>query len=107
MRSAATPQPLLLLLILTFCSFSSFNVGFVAASESSVGENTFTPKGYLMRYWKKQISNDLLKPEFLLEKASLLSASQYALKHSVLFSSTIHTNPHQSQIFILLIEGRK
>ncbi|KAL8463001.1 hypothetical protein ACS0TY_033852 [Phlomoides rotata] len=79
MRSAVAPQPLLLLLILTFCSFSSFNVGFVAASESSVGENTFTPKGYLMRYWKKQISNDLLKPEFLLEKASPLSASQYAV----------------------------
>ncbi|KAL8519046.1 hypothetical protein ACS0TY_010116 [Phlomoides rotata] len=91
MRSAAAPPPLLLLLILTFCSFSSFNVGFAAASESSAGENPFTPKGYLMRYWKKQISNDLPKPEFLLEKASPLSASQYAVFSKLADQNTLST----------------
>ncbi|KAK4402791.1 Polygalacturonase-1 non-catalytic subunit beta [Sesamum angolense] len=49
-----------------------------AAGESNAGENPFTPKGYVMRYWKKQISNDLPKPEFLLKKASPLNAAQYA-----------------------------
>ncbi|KAG8366127.1 hypothetical protein BUALT_Bualt17G0043500 [Buddleja alternifolia] len=47
-------------------------VGFAVAGET----NPFTPKGYLMRYWKKQISNDL--PEFLLNKASPLTAAEYA-----------------------------
>ncbi|KAK6160199.1 hypothetical protein DH2020_003580 [Rehmannia glutinosa] len=53
-------------------------VGVSAAGDSAAGENPFTPKGYLMRYWKKQISNDLPKPEFLLNKASPLTAAQYA-----------------------------
>lgn len=45
---------------------------------AAAGENPFTPKGYVMRYWKKQISNDLPKPEFLFDKASPLNAAQYA-----------------------------
>ncbi|KAL8496744.1 hypothetical protein ACS0TY_020425 [Phlomoides rotata] len=66
-------------------------VGFLAASESSAGENPFTPKGYLMRYWKKQISNDLPKLEFLLEKASPLSASQYAVFSKLVDQNTMST----------------
>ncbi|KAK4488834.1 hypothetical protein RD792_004624 [Penstemon davidsonii] len=42
------------------------------------GENPFTPRGYLIRYWNKQISNDLPKPDFLLDKASPLTAPQFA-----------------------------
>ncbi|KAL3614864.1 hypothetical protein CASFOL_040525 [Castilleja foliolosa] len=41
-------------------------------------ESPFTPKASVIRYWKTQISNDLPKPEFLLKKASLLTAAQYA-----------------------------
>ncbi|XP_009596009.1 polygalacturonase non-catalytic subunit AroGP3-like [Nicotiana tabacum] len=56
-----------------------FNV-VVAGNEDNSGEsgNPFTPKGYLIRYWKKQVSNDLPKPWFLLNKASPLNAAQYA-----------------------------
>ncbi|XP_042053090.1 polygalacturonase-1 non-catalytic subunit beta-like [Salvia splendens] len=70
MRSAAAP-PLLPLFLLALYSISSLNV-------AAAGENPFTPKGYAMRYWKKQISNDLPKPEFLFDKASPLSAAEYA-----------------------------
>ncbi|MCD7468002.1 fungal class II heme-containing peroxidase [Datura stramonium] len=60
-------------------SLPSLNVVVAGDGESS-GEsgNPFTPKGYLIRYWKKQISNDLPKPWFLLNKASPLNAAQYA-----------------------------
>lgn len=49
-----------------------------AAADSAAGENPFTPKGYVIRYWKKQISNDLPRPEFLFSKASPLTAAQFA-----------------------------
>uniref|UniRef100_A0A5B6Z4P6 Putative polygalacturonase-1 non-catalytic subunit beta-like n=1 Tax=Davidia involucrata TaxID=16924 RepID=A0A5B6Z4P6_DAVIN len=61
---------------------SSFNVGVAGAGENSggspVGDNPFTPKASLIRYWNKQISNNLPKPSFLLNKASPLSAVQSA-----------------------------
>ncbi|KAK4376863.1 hypothetical protein RND71_003159 [Anisodus tanguticus] len=52
----------------------------VAGNGDNSGEsgNPFTPKGYLIRYWKKKVSNDLPKPWFLLNKASPLNAAQYA-----------------------------
>lgn len=50
----------------------------VRGGEDSGETNPFTPKAYLIRYWKKQISNDLAKPWFLLNKASPLNAAQYA-----------------------------
>ncbi|PHU02837.1 Polygalacturonase non-catalytic subunit AroGP3 [Capsicum chinense] len=67
------------ILLVLLSSLPSFNV-VVAGDGESLGEsgNPFTPKGYLIRYWKKQISNDLPKPWFLLNKASPLSAAQYA-----------------------------
>ncbi|GER32242.1 polygalacturonase-1 non-catalytic subunit beta [Striga asiatica] len=64
--SAAAPLTLLLLLY----SLSSFNV--------VAGENPFSPKASLLRYWRTQISNGLPKPEFLLNKASPLTAVQHA-----------------------------
>lgn len=72
MSSTAPPPLILLLLFLTFYSIFFFNV------TAAAGENPFTPKGYAMRYWKKQISNDLPQPEFLFDKASPLTAAQYA-----------------------------
>ncbi|KAL7133087.1 hypothetical protein ABFS83_12G117300 [Erythranthe nasuta] len=81
MRSTvAAPPPLALLLLFFVLYISSFfNVGVAAGGDSTAaGENPFTPKGYLIRYWKKQISNDLPKPEFLLSKASPLNAAQFA-----------------------------
>ncbi|XP_057494171.1 polygalacturonase-1 non-catalytic subunit beta-like [Actinidia eriantha] len=58
-----------------FYLLSSFNVYF---RESEAGGNPFTPKASLIRYWKKQISNDLPKPWFLLNKASPMSAVEMA-----------------------------
>ncbi|KAA8529583.1 hypothetical protein F0562_034317 [Nyssa sinensis] len=72
--------PLFLLFFLYFVS--SFSVGVAGAGENSgdstVGENPFTPKASLIRYWNKQISNNLPKPSFLLNKASPLSAVESA-----------------------------
>ncbi|KAK9994844.1 hypothetical protein SO802_024547 [Lithocarpus litseifolius] len=45
-----------------------------AAHVGSTGENPFTPKTYLIRYWNKEIQNNHAKPIFLLSKASPLSA---------------------------------
>ncbi|EPS67761.1 polygalacturonase-1 non-catalytic subunit beta, partial [Genlisea aurea] len=42
------------------------------------GESPFTPRGYILRYWKRQISSDLAQPDFLMEKASPLTAADYA-----------------------------
>nr|GLL49944.1 polygalacturonase-1 non-catalytic subunit beta-like [Ipomoea trifida] len=53
-------------------------IGVRGGEDSGELSNPFTPKAYLIRYWKKQISNDLAKPWFLLNKASPLNAAQYA-----------------------------
>lgn len=42
--------------------------------DAGAGENPFSPKGYLLRYWNRHISNNHPKPEFLLSKASPLNA---------------------------------
>ncbi|WMV28717.1 hypothetical protein MTR67_022102 [Solanum verrucosum] len=66
------------LLVLLF-SLPSFNIVVAGDGENSGDAgNPFTPKGYLIRYWKKHVSNDLPKPWFLLNKASPLNAAQYA-----------------------------
>ncbi|KVI05637.1 polygalacturonase 1 beta-like protein 3 [Cynara cardunculus var. scolymus] len=54
--------------------FSSINVLVFAGKP----EDPFTPRGYIIRYWRKQISNDKPKPSFLIEKASPLTAVQSA-----------------------------
>ncbi|KAJ8569798.1 hypothetical protein K7X08_006375 [Anisodus acutangulus] len=67
--------------ILLFLLFSQLSLSVVVAGNgdnSSESGNPFTPKGYLIRYWKKKVSNDLPKPWFLLNKASPLNAAQYA-----------------------------
>lgn len=66
-------------------------MGVVAGGESTAGENPFTPKGYVLRYWKKQISNDIPKPEFLLKKASPLTAAQYAAFSKLADQNSIST----------------
>ncbi|XP_059656102.1 polygalacturonase 1 beta-like protein 3 [Cornus florida] len=59
-----------------------FNVCVAGAGDNSgdplAGVNPFTPRASLIRYWKNQISNDLPKSEFLLNKASPLSAVELA-----------------------------
>ncbi|KAE9454101.1 hypothetical protein C3L33_13994, partial [Rhododendron williamsianum] len=57
-------------------SWNACRVQPVAASEA--GTNPLTPKASLIRYWKIQISNDLPKPWFLLNKASPLTAVESA-----------------------------
>ncbi|XP_049404090.1 polygalacturonase non-catalytic subunit AroGP2 [Solanum stenotomum] len=67
-----------ILLVLLF-SLPSFNIVVAGDGENSGDAgNPFTPKGYLIRYWKKHVSNELPKPWFLLNKASPLNAAQYA-----------------------------
>ncbi|XP_060214270.1 polygalacturonase-1 non-catalytic subunit beta-like [Lycium barbarum] len=72
-----TLLPSCILLALLF-SLPSLNV-VVAGNGDKSGEsgNPFTPKGYLIRYWKKHVTNNLPKPWFLLNKASPLNAAQY------------------------------
>lgn len=48
------------------------------SGKSVTGENPFSPKAHLLRYWNKEIRNDLEKPAFLLSKASPLSAVESA-----------------------------
>lgn len=59
-------------------SFLNAFVAIIQARIAAAGENPFTPKAYVIRYWEKQISNDLPKPSFLLDKASPLTAANYA-----------------------------
>ncbi|KAK9060255.1 hypothetical protein SSX86_020959 [Deinandra increscens subsp. villosa] len=61
--------PIFILLIFFFSSINAV---------AGASEDPFTPKAYLIRYWKKQISNDLPQPSFLIEKASPLTAVQSA-----------------------------
>ncbi|KAF1874621.1 hypothetical protein Lal_00007235 [Lupinus albus] len=51
---------------------SSFTIGF--ATVAGEDKNPFTPKAYLIRYWDKEIRNNLPKPSFLFSKASTLNA---------------------------------
>ncbi|KAK7309688.1 hypothetical protein RJT34_06620 [Clitoria ternatea] len=68
----------LTLLCLFFILFSSLTVG-IAGGEAVAGEkNPFTPKAFVIRYWDREIRNGLPKPQFLLSKASPLSAAEAA-----------------------------
>ncbi|CAM8912746.1 unnamed protein product [Rhodiola kirilowii] len=60
---------LLLVLVVLLCS----------ASDDFAGENPFTPKAAVKRYWTKEIRNSLAaQPEFLMSKASSMSAVDVA-----------------------------
>ncbi|XP_050262132.1 polygalacturonase non-catalytic subunit AroGP3-like [Quercus robur] len=72
--------------LLLFIFLSSLTVG-------STGENPFTPKTYLIRYWNKEIQNNHAKPIFLLSKASPLSATE-----SASFSKLAAQNALSSQL---------
>ncbi|KAG5522224.1 hypothetical protein RHGRI_034414 [Rhododendron griersonianum] len=78
---------------LLFSSSSSLNV---AASEA--GTNPFTPKASLIRYWKIQISNDLPKPWFLLNKASPLTAVESATFSKLANDQNALTNQLQERM---------
>lgn len=71
-------------------------VGFAGAVGSSGGDvgvekNPFTPKAFLMRYWDKEIRNDLPKPSFLLSKASPLTAVDAAAFAKLAASNALST----------------
>lgn len=81
MLKPTTPPPPLLVFLLFLSIASSFNVGVAGAGKSSrklAGDSPFTAKASLIRYWKKQVSSDLPKPWFFLNKASPLDAVQLA-----------------------------
>lgn len=65
------------LLIVLFLSLTIVSGGnlHVSASQNS---NPFSPKAYLLRYWNKHIESNLPKSDFLLSKASPLTAVQSA-----------------------------
>ncbi|XP_027153530.1 polygalacturonase-1 non-catalytic subunit beta-like [Coffea eugenioides] len=81
MLKPATAPPSLLLCLLFLSIAPSFSVGIAGAGKSGrrlAGDSPFTAKASLIRYWKKQVSNDLPKPWFFLNKASPLDAVQLA-----------------------------
>nr|GLL31933.1 polygalacturonase-1 non-catalytic subunit beta-like [Ipomoea trifida] len=55
------------------------NLSLIEFEQVAVRDSPFTPKAYLIRYWNKQISNDLPRPWFLINMASPLTAAQYAV----------------------------
>ncbi|KAB1200767.1 hypothetical protein CJ030_MR0G006353 [Morella rubra] len=68
-------------------------VASAGAGGSQAAENPFTPKAYLIRYWNKEIRNNLAKPNFLLSKASPLGAVDLAS-----FSKLISQNALSSHL---------
>uniref|UniRef100_A0A1J3J399 BURP domain-containing protein n=1 Tax=Noccaea caerulescens TaxID=107243 RepID=A0A1J3J399_NOCCA len=68
-------KPLLLLQSFLFCLFNVVFVGGrLIGGGFSAEENPFTPKASLVRYWNKEIRSQSLRSEFLISKASPLSA---------------------------------
>ncbi|GAB2297367.1 hypothetical protein Dimus_031474 [Dionaea muscipula] len=64
-------KPPATLFALALVSFLSFHVPLAVAAGATSGENPFTPKAYLIRYWNNKIYN-VPRSEFLLSKASPL-----------------------------------
>ncbi|XP_061338221.1 polygalacturonase 1 beta-like protein 2 isoform X2 [Gastrolobium bilobum] len=78
-------------LFLLFSSLSVIRVFFTASAREK-SENPFTPKGFLIRYWENKISNKKLPiPQFLLSKASPLSAVECATFSKLAANHTLST----------------
>ncbi|XP_024024495.1 polygalacturonase 1 beta-like protein 1 [Morus notabilis] len=70
----------LILLLSLFLPSLVLHLQASAGSESiNKNKNPFTAKASLIRYWNKQISNNLPKPNFLLSKASPLGPTETAI----------------------------
>jgi hypothetical protein len=67
-------NPLFFLLL----TFSLLNLGFAGNDDGDYSLSPFTPKAYLFRYWKKEISNESPKPSFLLNMISPMNAVESA-----------------------------
>ncbi|OVA09848.1 BURP domain [Macleaya cordata] len=69
-------------------------VSFAAGNNqnSAAGENPFTAKASLIRYWNRQISNNLPKPSFLISKASPLNAVDSAFFAKLADQNTLSTH---------------
>ncbi|GMH01612.1 hypothetical protein Nepgr_003451 [Nepenthes gracilis] len=63
--------------LLLLCFVLSFNVSLNCAAGGTSGENPFSPKAYLIRYWNNKIYK-VPRPQFLISKASPLSAAESA-----------------------------
>ncbi|KAI4356594.1 hypothetical protein L6164_000605 [Bauhinia variegata] len=71
-------------------------VGFGGAVQNSGDavareKNPFTPKAFLLRYWEKKIHNHLPKSEFLLSKASPLTAAESAVFAKLAATNSLST----------------
>ncbi|XP_027333729.1 polygalacturonase 1 beta-like protein 2 [Abrus precatorius] len=62
------------------------------SSATEKNENPFTPNAFLIRYWNKNINNNLPKPQFLLAKASPLSAVETATFAKLAADNTLSTH---------------
>ncbi|KAJ1423042.1 BURP domain [Sesbania bispinosa] len=74
----------LLILLSTLTVGSSVDAG-------QQNQNPFTPKAFVIRYWDRQIQNNLPKPSFLLSKASPLSATDAAAFTKLAATNTLST----------------
>ncbi|XP_050374867.1 polygalacturonase 1 beta-like protein 1 [Argentina anserina] len=74
--------------LLSLFFFILFSLNVAAAA---VHENPFSPKGYLTRYWNKEVRNDAIGPSFLLSKASPLTAAQSANFAKLASQNALHT----------------
>ncbi|GMH20719.1 hypothetical protein Nepgr_022561 [Nepenthes gracilis] len=63
--------------LLFFSVLLSFRVSLTVATGVTSGDNPFTPKAYLIRYWNNRIYK-VPRPQFLLSKASPLTAAESA-----------------------------
>ncbi|KAK6922178.1 BURP domain [Dillenia turbinata] len=86
-------KPIKLFSLLLLYFLCSSNVVDGASEKQDFSENPFTPKAFLIRYWNKQITNNLPKSQFILSKASPLTAQD-----SANFNKLAHQNSLSSHL---------
>ncbi|OAY32596.1 polygalacturonase 1 beta-like protein 3 [Manihot esculenta] len=73
-------HPIIPLVFFVFLCFPCLlNVSLAGARVLLAGDSPLTPKAYLIRYWDKEIHNNLPKSQFILSKASPLNAVEAAI----------------------------
>ncbi|XP_017249902.1 polygalacturonase 1 beta-like protein 3 [Daucus carota subsp. sativus] len=82
----------LLLSIAAIFSTTANAAPLLSTDESISKESPFAAKASLIRYWNKQISNNLPKPYFLLSKASPLSAVNTAFFSKLAASKNLNSH---------------
>ncbi|KDP26581.1 hypothetical protein JCGZ_17739 [Jatropha curcas] len=86
-------HPIKLLSFVFLCFPLFFNVSLAGGRRLLAGESPLTPKAYLIRYWNKEIHNNLPQSSFILAKASPLNAVD-----AVTFSKLAEKNALSSKL---------